>query len=233
VSVAAPPGTLAASRLGRLAQRRHAGQAPSPIAAADAEERCELCNAPIPAAHRHMLELSSRELVCACRPCSVLFDREGAGGGHYKLVPERRLRLDDFAIGDAAWEELRVPVDMAFFFRSSAAERVLAYYPGPMGPTESQLQLGAWQEIERANPLLGAMEADVEALLVNRVGDEHGHWLVGLDECYSLVGLIRTHWKGLSGGKQAWQEIERFFAELDRRARSATRSSRAARQKGA
>jgi hypothetical protein len=233
VSVAAAPGTLAASRLGRLAQRRPAAEAPSAIAAADAEEHCELCSAPIPAVHRHMLELSSRELVCACRPCSVLFDREGAGGGRYKLVPERRLRLDDFAIGDDAWEELRIPVDMAFFFHSSAAERVLAYYPGPMGPTESQLQLSAWQEIEASNPLLGGLEPDVEALLVNRVGDEHGHWLVGLDECYTLVGLIRTHWKGLSGGKQVWQEIERFFAELDRGARRATRPSRTARQKGA
>lgn len=233
MSVASPPGTLTASRLGRLAQRPPAAEAPSPIAVADAEEHCELCNAPIPAVHRHMLELSSRELVCACRPCSVLFDREGAGGGHYKLVPERRLRLDDFAIDDAAWEELRIPVDMAFFFHSSAAGRVLAYYPGPMGPTESELQLSAWREIERATPLLAELEPDVEALLVNRVGDEHRHWLVPLDECYSLVGVIRMHWKGLSGGKLVWQEIERFFAELDRRARSATRPSRTARQKGA
>ncbi|HEV7529548.1 MAG TPA: DUF5947 family protein [Solirubrobacteraceae bacterium] len=245
MSAASTPGTLAAPRLRRLAQRQpearagasdtqtRGGATSSPLAPADAQEHCELCNAPIPAVHRHMLELSSRELVCACRPCSVLFDRDGAGGGHYKLVPERRLRLDDFAIDDAAWEQLRIPVDMAFFFHSSAAERVLAYYPGPMGPTESQLQLSAWREIERSNPLLAGLEPDVEALLVNRVGDDHGHWLMPLDECYRLVGVIRMHWKGLSGGKQVWQEIERFFAELDRRARSATRSSRTARQKGA
>jgi hypothetical protein len=232
VSATSPPGTLATPRLRKLAQRP-ADATPSPTAAPDAEERCELCNAPIPPVHRHMLELSSRELVCACRPCSVLFDREGAGGGRYKLVPERRLRLDAFAIGDLTWEELRIPVDMAFFFYSSAAERVLAYYPGPMGPTESQLELDAWRDIERETPILTELEPDVEALLVNRVGDEHGHWLVPLDDCYSLVGLIRTRWKGLSGGKQVWQEIERFFSELDRRARSATRPSRAARQKGA
>ncbi len=199
----------------------------------DAEEKCELCNAPIGPEHRHMLELSSRELLCACRPCSVLFDREGAAGGRYKLVPERRLRLEDFAMDDVAWEELRVPVEMAFFFASSAAERVLAYYPGPMGPTESQLQLSSWQQLERENPILAELQPDVEALLVNRVGEQPGYWLVGLDECYSLVGLIRTRWKGLSGGKQVWQEIDRFFADLDRRARSATRTPRGARQKGA
>ena len=223
--------TLAGSRLRRLAQRP-AGQ-PAPAPTAGAEEHCELCNAPIAAVHRHMLELSSRELVCACRPCSVLFDRDGAGGGRYKLVPERRLRLEGLEIDEVAWEALRVPVEMAFFFHSSSAGRVLAYYPGPMGPTESQLELDSWQEIERRNPILAELEPDVEALLVNRVGDEHGHWLVPLDDCYSLVGLIRTQWKGLSGGKQVWQEIDRFFTDLDRRARSATKTARGARQKGA
>ncbi|HEY2768897.1 MAG TPA: DUF5947 family protein [Solirubrobacteraceae bacterium] len=190
--------------------------------AAEQEQCCELCNAPIPAVHRHMLELSSRELLCTCRPCSVLFDREGAGAGRYKLVPERRLRLDDFAIDDLTWEQLRIPVDMAFFFHSTTAERVLAYYPGPMGPTESQLELSAWDEIERANPILAELEPDVEALLVNRIGERHGHWLVGLDDCYGLVGLIRMRWKGLSGGSEVWREIERFFSELDSRSRSAT-----------
>jgi hypothetical protein len=219
--MAPPPGTLAGSRLRKLAQRP-AQPAGSAVLRVDSDEYCELCNAPIPAAHRHLLELSARELVCTCRPCSLLFDKEGSGSGRYKLIPERRLRLDDFQISDQAWEELRVPVNMVFFFQSSAAERVLAYYPGPMGPTESQLQLSSWQELEARNPILAELELDVEALLVNRVGDARRHWLVPLDECYSLVGLIRTRWKGLSGGKQVWREIEGFFDELDGRARSAT-----------
>lgn len=231
MSAPTPPGTLATPALRRLAQRRR--EDPTAQAGAEVQERCELCGAPIPDVHRHMLELSSRELLCACRPCSVLFDRDGAGAGRYKLVPERRLRLDDLAIDDATWEELRIPVEMAFFFDSSAAERVLAYYPGPMGPVESQLSLGAWRQIECENPILAEIETDVEALLVNRVGDEHGHWLVPLDDCYGLVGLIRTRWKGLSGGKDVWREIERFFAELDRRSRSANRTSQTLRQKGA
>ncbi|HEX4465754.1 MAG TPA: DUF5947 family protein [Solirubrobacteraceae bacterium] len=231
--MAAPSGTLARSRLQKLAQRPVTVAPPAAGAAADVEEQCELCSAPIGPEHRHMLELSSRELLCACRPCSVLFDRKGAGSGRYKLVPERRLRLDDFRLGDPAWDELRVPVEMAFFFFSSVAERVLAYYPGPMGPTESQLQLSSWQQLERENPILAELEPDVEALLANRVGDERRYWLVPLDECYSLVGLIRTHWKGLSGGQQVWQEIDSFFADLDRRARSSTRTPRNAWQKGA
>jgi hypothetical protein len=160
--------------------------------------------------------------MCACRPCSLLFDRGGAGNGRYKLIPERRLRLEDFAMSDLAWEELRIPVDMAFFFHSSAEERVLAYYPGPMGPTESQLELSSWEELERTNPILAEMEADVEALLVNRVRGARGYWLVPLDDCYGLVGMIRTRWRGLTGGSEVWREIDGFFAELDRRARGAT-----------
>jgi hypothetical protein len=212
-----PSGTLATSRLKRLVQ----GSA-SVAVEAEPEEHCELCDAPIPSTHRHLLELSSRELMCACRPCSLLFDRGGAGNGRYKLVPERRLRLDDFAMSDLAWEELRIPVDMAFLFHSSAEGKVVAYYPGPMGPTESQLELSSWQELERANPILTEMEPDVEALLVNRVAGARRHWLVPLDECYSLVGVIRTRWRGLTGGREVWQEIDRFFGELDRRARSTT-----------
>ncbi|HEY5261360.1 MAG TPA: DUF5947 family protein [Solirubrobacteraceae bacterium] len=210
-------GTLANSRLRQLVQRS-AGTA----VAAESDERCELCNSPISSTHRHLLGLDSRELMCACRPCSLLFDRGGSGNGRYKLVPERRLRLEDFAMSEQAWEELRIPVDMAFFFDSSAAERVLAYYPGPMGPTESELQLSSWQELEQANPILGELEVDVEALLVNRISGARRHWLVPLDECYRLVGVIRTRWRGLTGGSEVWQEIDRFFEELDRRARSAT-----------
>jgi hypothetical protein len=220
--MAAASGTPATSRLARLAQRPAGSAATDSVVAAQSEEHCELCNAPIASTHRHLLELSSRELICACRPCSLLFDRGGAGNGRYKLVPERRLCLEDFAMSEPAWEELRIPVDMAFFFHSGAQERVLAYYPGPMGPTESQLELSSWREIERANPVLLEMEVDVEALLVNRTRGARRHWLVPLDECYSLVGLIRTRWRGLTGGSGVWREIDSFFAELDRRARSAT-----------
>jgi hypothetical protein len=217
--MASAPGTLASSRLRRLLQ-----ESPNAAAAAtaDTEERCELCNSSIPSVHRHLLELSSSELVCACRPCSLLFDRDGASNGRYKLIPERRLRLVDFEIDDLAWEQLRVPVEMAFFFHSSAEQRVLAYYPGPMGPTESQLELSYWQELERVNPILAELEQDVEALLVNRVAGARGYWLVPLDDCYGLVGLIRTRWRGLTGGAEVWLEIEESFEQLNRRARDTT-----------
>jgi len=207
----------AQSRLGRLARRRAGPLQPS--GASQEYEHCELCSAPIDPQHRHLLDLRTRELMCACQACSLLFDRGAAGGDHFKLVPDRVNRLADFELSDLAWEGLRIPVDIAFFFRSSEEGRTMAFYPSPMGPTESQLGLEAWAEIEAANPVLATMVEDVEALLVNRARGARRQWLVPIGECYRLVGLIRTRWKGLSGGKEVWAEIDAFFDDLDRRAK--------------
>jgi hypothetical protein len=190
-----------------------------------AQEHCDLCSEPIPPGHRHLLEVSTREIICVCRPCSILFDSEAASGGRYRLIPDRRLFLEDFEMSDAQWESLRVPVDMAFFFYSTPAERVVAFYPSPLGPTESLLKLGAWAELETHNPVLQEMERDVEALLVNRVRGAREHFLVPMDECYSLVGLIRMHWRGLSGGREVWEKIGQFFEELRERSKSVGRGS--------
>jgi hypothetical protein len=192
-------------------------------AAEAAQEHCDLCGEPIPPEHRHLLEVSTREMMCACRPCSILFDRSAASEGRYRLVPDRRLFLEDFEMDDVQWESLRVPVDMAFFFYNTPAERVVAFYPSPMGPTESLLTLSAWEELETHNPILREMERDVEALLVNRVRGAREHFLVPIAECYGLVGLIRTNWRGLSGGREVWEKIEQFFGELRRRSRTAER----------
>jgi hypothetical protein len=188
-----------------------------------AQERCDLCREPLPPEHRHLMKVSTREIMCACRPCSILFDSEAASEGKYRLIPDRHLFLEHFEMSDAQWESLRIPVDMAFFFYSTPAERVVGFYPSPMGPTESLLKLSAWEELEESNPLLTGMERDVEALLVNRVRGAREHFLLPIDECYSLVGLIRMQWRGLSGGREVWEEIRRFFEELRERSKSVGR----------
>ncbi len=187
------------------------------------QEVCELCGEVIPPEHRHLLNVSSREIMCSCRACSILFYEEAASEGRYRLIPDRHLILEDFEMSDMQWESLRIPVDMAFFFYSAPAERVVAFYPSPMGPTESLLKLGAWEELEKANPVLKGMERDVEALLVNRARGAREHFLVPMDKCYSLVGLIRMHWRGFSGGQEVWEEIRRFFEELRERSKTVVR----------
>ena len=206
------------SRLAALAR-----SAP-PQAPPDAAAACDMCAAPLPAAHRHLLDLETRALMCACRACALLFDRDAAGGGHYTLVPERVRLVADFDLDDADWDELLIPVDMAFFYRDSRAGRTVAMYPGPMGATESQLTLDAWDELEAANPVLPMLRADVEALLVNRARGAREHYLVPLDVCFELVGLMRTRWKGLGGGPQLWAALDDFFDELRRRAEPVSRT---------
>jgi Family of unknown function (DUF5947) len=179
-----------------------------------AAECCDLCAELIPDHHRHLLDLTARQLRCACRACVVLFDRATAGGGHYRLVPDRRWYLADFTLDDDTWAGLRIPVEIAFFFHDTSAGRVVAFYPSPAGAVESLLELTSWQRLTLANPVLDEMAPDVEALLVNRSGGARDHWLVPIDNCYALVGLIRTHWKGLAGGVAAWDEIGTFFTGL-------------------
>jgi hypothetical protein len=74
--------------------------------------------------------------------------------------------------------------------------------------------LQAWAQLVAGNPILAALEPDIEALLVNRVKGAREYYLAPIDRCYALVGLIRTKWRGLSGGDEAWKAIDGFFAGL-------------------
>jgi hypothetical protein len=208
------------SRLQELAR-------PAPPEQAEREERCDLCAAPIGPAHRHVLDLDERRLLCACRPCSILFDSPAAGGGHYRLLPQDSRSVEGFRLDDALWQSLRIPVDLAFFFHSSAAGRVVAFYPGALGPVESQLGLESWHELVGRNPVLATLEPDVEALLVNRTLDAREHWLVPVDRCYELVGIIRTYWRGLAGGEEVWTRVGAFLDDLRSRAKTVTNGEEA------
>ncbi len=107
-----------------------------------------------------------------------------------------------------------IPISLAFFSYSIPAGRVMAFYPGPAGAAESGIPLDKWQEIADGNPELLLMQPEVEALLVNRVGSAREYFIAPIDDCYRLVGLIRIHWRGLSGGTLVWGEIGRFFDNL-------------------
>ncbi len=183
-----------------------------------AVERCELCGAGLAPEHPHLLEPSSRQLRCCCEACSILFS--GRQDARYRKVPPRVDALIDFRLSDQQWEDLHLPINLAFFVNGSVAGRVQAYFPSPAGATESLLTFEAWDGLAAENPVLRELEPDVEALLVNRLSEPYQHYRVSIDECYKLVGLIRTSWKGLSGGTAVWEEIGRFFASVSERARS-------------
>ena len=188
--------------------------------ASRALEHCELCSAGLHQEHPHLVELATRRILCACDACAMLFD--GMEKSRYKRVSRNAQCLFDFEMTDGQWESLMIPINMAFLFRSSTENRIVALYPSPAGAVESLLPLDAWWEIASDNPVLHHIKPDIEALLVNRVGHAHGprkaeYYIAPIDECYKLVGLIRANWKGLSGGTEVWTEVDRFFMELRRK----------------
>ncbi|MEU5723601.1 DUF5947 family protein [Micromonospora sp. NPDC047738] len=178
-----------------------------------AAERCGMCAGPVAPEHRHVWDEQDGELLCACRPCSLLFERESAGGGRYQLVPAHGRRLTDLSA-----DELGVPVGLVFFVKQRDG-RVLGHYPSPLGTTESEIDADAWRAVEARSPALAELAPRVEAFLV-WTGTQAGggqQWVVPVDDCYRLVALIRRHWTGMSGGSAVWRAIPGFFEELDRR----------------
>ena len=205
-----PPGSVPAQDNAFAALRRFARKRP-------AVERCEMCSQPLGPEHYHLVEPANRRLICACQACAILFESQSAT--KFRRVPRDVVFLRDFQLSDAQWDGLMIPIEMAFFFKTSPQGKIIALYPSPAGPTESLLSLDTWADIVEMNPVLKDMQADVTALLVNRVGHVRGdapaeYFLVPIDECYKLVGLIRTYWRGLSGGTEVWREIGAFFAAL-------------------
>jgi hypothetical protein len=83
------------------------------------------------------------------------------------------------------------------------------------GTIESSLPLPSWAALVADNPVLAQLAPHVEALLVRRTAQAREHFIVSIDECYRLGGLIRMHWRGFGGGAEVWTAIDRFFAELD------------------
>jgi len=181
----------------------------------EAVEQCELCSAALAPTHQHLIEPATRQIVCSCDACAILFS--GDATTRYRRIPRRVQYLPEFQLSDEQWAGLLIPIQIAFFFHSSTANRVIALYPSPAGAIESSLSLTEWDTIVADNPVLRLLERDVEALLVNRTGATRDYYHAPIDECFKLVGLIRTYWAGLSGGTEVWRELGTYFDSLKER----------------
>ncbi len=187
----------------------------APTERATPDARCELCTTPIGDAHRHVVEVGTRAILCACRACAILFTSRDKGA-RYRTVPDR-IRIDaKFALPPA---RLGIPVGVAFCFRDSAKQQLVACYPGPAGIVDSELPPESWDALAAATPLANLLEPDVEALLVH---SQRGGWrlacyLVPITAAYELAGRLRKSWSGFTGGEPADRELAAFFAELDGR----------------
>ena len=184
-----------------------------------AVERCELCGETLKEEHAHLLERERRRITCVCDACAILFC--GQEKTRFLRVPRRVRRLEEFSFSDEQWEAMMLPIGLAFFLRGGdGATRVL--YPSPAGAMESLIHVAPWQQLFAREPILRDVEPEVEALVVNRIGKEPASYVAPLDQCYRLVGLIRTQGRGLSGGGEVWKAIAAFFEDLDRQAGKAS-----------
>lgn len=181
-------------------------------------ERCEMCSAPIVEEHQHVVDVHTRSLMCACRPCYLLFT-DAAADLRYRAVPDRYLAFPGFRLGQGDWDDLQIPVGLAFLFKNTVQERVVAFYPSPAGATESELSMDAWARVLEANPGLDTVLPDVEALLIRGTREEAGFscHVVPIDACYELVGRMRATWRGFDGGQEARAALDEFFETVDAR----------------
>ena len=211
--------------------------------AGQTEEKCEFCAAAIAAEHGHVADLESSSLMCACRPCYLLFTHSGAGqtrqqepepggGGEpgqqrhigrarYRAVPDRYRSDAGHPLTVAEWDALEIPVGLAFFLRRSAGGDTTAFYPSPAGATECRLDLEAWARIAAGHPLLTAAADDVEAILISRGGQDQETavtFLVPIDACYELAGRMRLLWRGFDGGAEARDAVSSFLGRVRERA---------------
>jgi hypothetical protein len=209
----------ARQRAQTLARMRSLAQAGAstrpPPATSRAPERCDLCNTTLPDDHRHLLHLVDRRIVCACEACWAL----RSGDAEYRPTGMRTLWLEEFDCDGAMWASFQIPIGLAFFMRSTVSEGVVAFYPSPAGATESELDLEAWDALVQRNPVLSGLDPDAEALIANRLSDPPQYVIAPIDDCYALVGLIKSRWEGISGGGALERAVPEFFTAL--RARTA------------
>ncbi len=177
--------------------------------------RCDLCSLTIAEQHQHLFDPHTRRLLCTCDACAILFNSNGQT--NYRRVPRDIRLLSDFVLSDQSWNSLAIPIGLAFIYSSSVANRMIAVYPSPAGPTESELDQDAWDEVVAEYPLLTKLTPDVEALLINRMHGVREYFLAPIDECYKLTGTVRKHWRGFSGGEEGLDHIRQFFEALKQR----------------
>jgi hypothetical protein len=195
------------------------------MSAASSECHCAFCGAPVPAEHAHLLDRASQRLTCACGPCAVLATAEK--NPRYLRVANEFRRLEDCDFNDPEWEALMAPTGLTILVRD-AQDRIFVIDPTPAddagaGPGELPLPpcaaehpvpAGLWRSLIAAHPSLRALQPEVDALLIHRLGPEPECFLVPRDEANRLTALLQQNWRGLSGGFDLWRAVARFFDDV-------------------
>jgi hypothetical protein len=171
---------------------------------------CELCPLSLAEDHKHLLDLEERRIICVCPTCWSI----RSGEARYRPTGSRTLWLEPFELSDELWAAFQIPIGLAFFMRSTSTGTIVGLYPSPAGATECELDLDAWGRLVEANPALDDLDPDAEALIVNRMAAPHVRVIAPLDDCYRLVGTIKSTWEGITGGAAMEAAVERYFDDL-------------------
>ena len=213
-----PTGTARrAPSLGALRRRRRRRRRPTPAPG----ERCEMCAEPIAdASTPHVVERRGAHPALHVPRLLPAVHPPGRGAGP---LPRRArsLRCASRRSGstEPQWDALQIPVRMAFFFHNSDARPRRRLLPEPGGrhrvAAPARGLAGAGRRRTRCWPSLAP---DVEALLVRGRARRSGFecFLVPIDACYELTGVVRRRWRGFDGGEEAWRDIDAFFAAAAR-----------------
>ena len=192
--------------------------------------RCDRCGVgllPDPR-HAHLFSYSRRSLLCACAACSAPY-REGVIGKErspaYRLVPSRVERIDALSLTQADWEELGIPVQIAFLLKNQRENGWrLGRGRGPSRLSQPGREYGIGHPAGGVDPPLvqllsaRATRAGRRSPARRQAPRQARYFRAPIDECYRLAGLLRSHWEGFAGGPRVGAAVDDFFAELASRA---------------
>ena len=83
------------------------------------------------------------------------------------------LWLPELDLSDELWASLAIPIGLAFLYRDGRGGEVVALYPSAAGTTAQRARpRRPGSGIVAANPVLEDLEDDVEALVVDRLGEQ-------------------------------------------------------------
>ena len=138
--------------------------------------------------------------------------RQAGPAGRYRSIPDRYLSDPARPLSAAEWDELEIPVGLAFFLRSSRWE---TRSPGSTrARREPRNAASTCRRGTGSRPptrCSAAAAPDVEAVLISRGQDGVEYFLVPIDACYELAGRMRLLWRGFDGGSEARQSIAEFL----------------------
>ena len=156
-------GAVTATRW-RCSQRIRGSRA---AAAPRPGERCELCAEPIADEHGHLVDLEQPQPACAPAAAATCSSRPtGAGGGHFRAVPDRYLAFPDLRAVARAVGRAADPGERRVLLRELDARPGRRVLPEPGRGDRVAAAARHVGRARRRQPRLATLEPDVEAFLV-------------------------------------------------------------------